>query len=159
MAKAQDNPNEHLDISSDLASNYTVTGISKDDQVTAPDSPEARFAAIQRLAKSGAYGLGPEDEMRLNHARMIAESAQADVQALSKQTSAAAVEGTNAAGTVNTEAMADDKAPSQDAQGAQGAYETPLSAEEPPLYKSRFSRLHQTKTSIRSEINSQNNKK
>ena len=94
--------------------------------------------------------------MRLNHARMIAESAQADVQALSKQTSAAAVEGTNAAGTVNTEAMADDKAPSQDAQGA---YETPLSAEEPPLYKSRFSRLHQTKTSIRSEINSQNNKK
>ena len=156
MAKAQDNPNEHLNISSDLASNYTFTGISKDDQVTDPDSPEARFAAIQRLAKSGAYGLGPEDEMRLNHARMIAESAQADVQALSKQMSAAAVEGTNAAGTVNTEAMADDKAPSQDAQGA---YETPLSAEEPPLYKSRFSRLHQTKTSIRSEINSQNNKK
>ena len=154
MAKTQDNPNEHLDISSDLASNHTVTDVSKYEQAPA-DSPEARFAAIQRLAKSGAYGLGPEDEMRLNHARMIAESAQADVQALSKQASASTVGTADTAGsasTANATAEAENKAEEQ------APYEAPLAAEDPPIYRSRFSR-RQTKTSIRSEINSQNNNK
>ena len=156
-AEKQDNPAEHLDISSDLSSNHTATSISQGEQVA--DSPEARFAAIQRLAKSGAYGLGPEDEMRLNHARMIAESAQADVQALSKQTPAAAAGAGAGAGADAANAKAESMAMAEDKVPSQAASETQLTTEEPPLYKSRFSRLHQTKTSIRSEIDSQNNKK